>query len=657
MIRIIPFLILFTLSFVTTNYAAEKDTLILRISRMKSPKEQAKAFDKACENSWKTGSFSKGITYGKKGLKIAQEHHLNKIEASLLNNIGITYDYLGNYPLSLNNYFEALKIQERIKDSTGIAYTLSNIGLIYSNQGDNDIALKYHYRSLFIRKSIHYKPGEAASLNNIGICHLNKKNYTKAEYYFNRSKAMDVELNDSMGLMDDLNNLAICYMKTGQTDIALKTFTQCAELRAHFNDQFGLSKAYSNIGTCYSLEHKWKEAEKYFFMALKISKEINGTENIWYSYANLSDVYAGKKDYPRAYKYAKLAEKVKEKLSSESSVREETETEMKYLYDKRNEQIRIQQVKKDVINHERGVQFQVIIWSMIAIVIVIGIFSIFLYRRWKLANDQRRIIELQRAEVQTKNTEIVDSINYAQRIQSAILPSGESLKEIFERHALVYQPKDIVAGDFYWIHNIDDTTYFAVADCTGHGVPGAFMSLLCNNALNRAILEYDAREPGDILTKTRSIIVTEFAKSHLNLRDGMDISLFAWNRKTNACTWAGANNPLWVLYPDQEEMLEIKGDKQPVGNHHNFTDFTTHQVELKPGARLYLFTDGIADQFGEITGKKFKSKRLKEMLISSRHQDIDEQARLVKDSINDWKGKLEQIDDICLMIIQIGADA
>ncbi len=635
-----------------TSYAQKQDTLLVRITKIKDPKEQTKLLNSASEKCWQTGHYSKGILYAKTGLKIAREHHLKKMEALLLNNIGIIHDYEGHYPEALKSYFDALKIQEKIKDKQGEAYTLSNIGLIYSNQNNNDEALIFHQRSLAIRKKINYQPGVAASYNNIGICYLNDKDYSKALYYFSRSRDMDTEMNDSIGLMDDLNNIALCYMKTNRVDQALKTFNQCLELRIHFNDQFGVSKAYNNIGTCYSMLNEFGKAEEAFLKGLEIGQRIGGKESIWYAYENLSEIYEKKGDYEKAFSYMQLALKEKEEWNSASSIRKETETKLNYQFEKKNEKERIRRAKEDTKNQERRKQSIMMLWGLGVILVIVGIFSLFLYLRWKEASEQRRIIDLQRSEVQEKNNEILDSINYAQRIQTAILPSEETLAKEFRNYALMFQPKDIVAGDFYWVQVTDDSVFFAVADCTGHGVPGAFMSLLCHNALNRSVVEYNCKEPGKILNQAREIIVTEFAKSQMNLRDGMDISLCAWNKTDGSFTWAGANNPLWLMNATDSGLVEIKGDKQPVGNHHHFNEFTTHQIVVEPGTRLFLFSDGIPDQFGEESGKKFKTKRLRELILETRHQSVSVQKLIIEEQFNNWKGNADQIDDVCMLIVE-----
>lgn len=251
-------------------------------------------------------------------------------------------------------------------------------------------------------------------------------------------------------------------------------------------------------------------------------------------------------------------------------------------------------------------------------------------------------------EVEEKQKEITDSINYAKRIQEAILPSFDFIKTHLPNSFIYYQPKDIVAGDFYWAEKVVNDFFIAAADCTGHGVPGALVSVVCCNALNRTVNEFKLTEPGKILDKTRELVLESFSKNGGDIKDGMDISLMSING--NTVKWAGANNPLW--YYQNNELKEIKANKQPIGKTDNPEAFTTHTIELKKGDSIYLFTDGFADQFGGPKGKKFKYKQLEDLLVSSNDLSINEQHLTLKNTLNTWKGNLEQVDDICIIAIR-----
>ena len=258
-------------------------------------------------------------------------------------------------------------------------------------------------------------------------------------------------------------------------------------------------------------------------------------------------------------------------------------------------------------------------------------------------------------KVEENNKEITDSITYAKRIQTAILPSLDFIGSHLKTSFVLYEPKDIVAGDFYWAETIGNTFLIAAADCTGHGVPGAMMSVVCSNALNRSVKEFGLSEPGEILDKTRDLLIDSFSKSGEVIQDGMDISLLSITSNSNETVlkWSGANNPLW--YIDENGFQEVKADKQPIGESHHKQPFTTHQLSLKPGGMVYLITDGYPDQFGGPKGKKFKHKQLENLLISIYAESLEKQHQILLDRLHEWKGDLEQVDDICVIGIRINA--
>ncbi|MBK9591393.1 MAG: SpoIIE family protein phosphatase [Crocinitomicaceae bacterium] len=208
-------------------------------------------------------------------------------------------------------------------------------------------------------------------------------------------------------------------------------------------------------------------------------------------------------------------------------------------------------------------------------------------------------------------------------------------------------------GDFYWLEKSSDQILIAACDCTGHGVPGAMVSVICNNALNRSVREFGLKEPGKILDKTREIVISEFEKSEDEVKDGMDISLCALSISTLNLNWSGANNPLWILRKGSTEIEEIKADKQPIGKYAAAKSFTTHQKNLEKGDLIYLITDGYQDQFGGEKGKKFKASELKKLLVSISNESMDSQKKKIDEAFESWRGKLEQIDDVCIIGIRV----
>jgi len=254
--------------------------------------------------------------------------------------------------------------------------------------------------------------------------------------------------------------------------------------------------------------------------------------------------------------------------------------------------------------------------------------------------------------VSEKNKEITDSIGYALRIQTAILPPQKIIKQHLGNSFILYRPKDIVAGDFYWMEVVDDLVLFAACDCTGHGVPGAMVSVICHNALNRAVREFGLTQPAAILDKTAEIVIENFSKSEEDIKDGMDISLCAYHIKTKKLEWSGANNPLWLL--QNGELTETKADKQPIGMNDYSKPFINHTFNLKTGETIYLSTDGFADQFGGETGeRKLTRKRFKDLLMSIQNKPMPEQGTALDEFIKDYRRDVIQIDDILVMGVKV----
>jgi serine phosphatase RsbU (regulator of sigma subunit) len=293
------------------------------------------------------------------------------------------------------------------------------------------------------------------------------------------------------------------------------------------------------------------------------------------------------------------------------------------------------------------------------LVIVVGLVS----NRFRITQKQKRIIEKQKKEVENqkhmvdeKQKEILDSINYAKRIQNAIIPSKATLAKNLQNHFLFYKPKDIVAGDFYWFQTVNDLKLVAVADCTGHGVPGALVSVVCSNALNAAVKEFGLSTPAGILNKTREIVLEAFAMSEETINDGMDISLCAIRKLDGdnyEVQWAGANNSLW--YVKNNEFFEIKANKFPIGRAYISGEFTNHTIHLSKNDYLVLYSDGFADQFGGDKGKKYKYKNLVSFIRQAEASGtaFGDLSDSLEQEFEKWKGKNAQIDDVCVLGIKL----
>lgn len=284
---------------------------------------------------------------------------------------------------------------------------------------------------------------------------------------------------------------------------------------------------------------------------------------------------------------------------------------------------------------------------------VLGFVFVLLYsmkRKNKTITRQKEEIEIQKTNVEEIHHEMIDSITYAKRLQEAILPPLALFSQALPDSFVLFKPKDIVSGDFYWMETQEGKIIIAAADCTGHGVPGAMVSVVCANALNRAVKEFGLIDPGAILDKTRELLVATFERSDKDVRDGMDISLCVLDRNTLQASWAGANNPLWIIR--NGEFLEFKANRQPIGKHMEQQQFVTHEFEIEPGDNLYMFSDGFQDQFGGPKNKKYKVKKLKDFLTSICDKAPGLQLELLHEEFDRWKGSFEQTDDVCVIGIR-----
>jgi serine phosphatase RsbU (regulator of sigma subunit) len=307
----------------------------------------------------------------------------------------------------------------------------------------------------------------------------------------------------------------------------------------------------------------------------------------------------------------------------------------------------------DFLSSTQGQLIKNIMFS-IGVLLIVGLIMFFSLRRvLKKDKAAKRELVWSKKIIQEKQEELVDSITYALRIQRAILPTDSLIQSSLPENFVLYKPKDIVAGDFYWLESKSDLTLFAAADCTGHGVPGAMVSVVCHNALNRAAREFNLADPGQILDKARELVIDTFNESDQEVKDGMDIALCALH--CAGAEWvleyAGANNPLWIIRDG--EIIETKADKQPIGEYTNPKPFTTHSIELHKGDSIYTFSDGYVDQFGGEKGKKFKPSNFRKLLLSIQDQPLSKQKELLNEAFENWRGDLEQIDDVCIIGVRI----
>jgi len=606
--------------------------------------------------------------------------------ASSYNNIGSIYDDQGDYSKALEYYLKSLKINEELKNKVRIATILSNIGIVYRNQKNFNMALEYYFKALKINEELGNKMGIAIRLGNIGNVYNNQGNFNKALEFYLRALQLSEELGEKKNISAILGNIGGIYQLQKDYTKALEYYFSALNIHQQIGNKSGVAANFGNIGSLYTKQKKYNDGEKYLLKAIELAKEIGAMDLSRQFEQLISELYLKKGDYKSAYEHHCLYSAANDSIFTERNSRNFNEMSAKYESEKKSQElklIKIAQEKERAVAASESKRQQLFILFISAISLAVALIATIIFRSLRTAKKQKQIIELQKNEVfqqkqivEAHQKEIIDSITYAKRLQEAILPPLELIKKHFTDSFVLYKPKDIVAGDFYWMETFtkgkaksgnkeDEIVMIAAADCTGHGVPGALVSVVCSNALNRAVKEFDLSEPGKILDKTRELVTETFERQSAygenksaDVKDGMDISLICIDKAAKKIFWSGANNPLWYIQNisvNENEFLlkEIAPNKQAIGKTEQPKPFTTHEIEYKENAVFYLFTDGFPDQFGGEKGKKFKHKQLKDKLLETASLKLWEQKEKLALTFDSWKGGLEQVDDVCVIGVKI----
>jgi serine phosphatase RsbU (regulator of sigma subunit) len=577
--------------------------------------------------------------------------------ADLLKMMGESYKGKGDYSNALNYLQKALRVFEALKSNDGIAGIDYSLGQLYQSMEQNDKAMEYYTKSLEMYKKLNQPVDIGNSLTAVGIMYNFQKDYEKAKFYYNEAK----KIYEAQGYDNGLSNLytwmAITAYNEKDPDAALAYFIQSKDLYEKLNNIPGLIYCYNNIGSIYADKKDYKRAIESEEKSLEMAIKSKSLEYIRYSHEILANTYAKSGDFEKAFEHQFSFMKYKDSILNETSMKQINEMQAKYETEKKDKELLLKdaEISKQTAAAEKQAAQRNYLFIGFALMLLV---SIFIFRGYKLKQKANTIIEGQKQEVEkqkelieVKQKEIVDSINYAKHLQQAILPPLSLVQQFFNDCFILNLPKDIVSGDFYWMHVNGDEAYIAAADCTGHGVPGAMVSVVCSNALDRAVKEFGITEPGKILDKVRELVVLTFEKSESEVKDGMDISLCRINLKSRELAWAGANNPLWLVRSG--ELKEIKANKQPIGKTDLPLPFTTHTMNAEKGDQLYVFTDGYADQFGGNKGKKFMYRPFKEQLQKISSESPAKQKQFLLEHFQSWRGSLEQVDDVLIIGIKV----
>jgi serine phosphatase RsbU (regulator of sigma subunit) len=649
-------------------------------------KHLAGAFNNSAYLQQQQGKTTEAKLLFERSLKL-REHVGDKAGiAESLNNIGVIYQNQGDIPKTLECYLQSLKIYEELNDKAGKALCLNNIGSIYKHLREPEKALRNFQESLRLHEELQDKSGQAYALSNIGNLYFNTGDYKNALEFLFKTLKLSESINDKGSQSLALNHIAAIYQKNTRSHedtslkLALEFNKRAISVQKQINDKKGLAFSYNSIGTILMQQKKTDQALSYALLSLKLSQELGYPQMISYASSLVATLKAKKGDYKTAYEMHVLFKRMTDSLNNEEVRKNGIQKDLQYQYEKKAsaDSIRAAEVKKvseaklkeshALLKQEKTQRFA-LYGGIVLVLVFAGIF----YNRFKLTERQKKIIEKkeqetqkqneiithQKALVEGKQKEIVDSINYAKRIQYSLLPGESFLSQNLHDHFVYFQPKDIVSGDFYWAtevqaeKNIESDVlknlfYLAVCDSTGHGVPGAFMSILNIGYLSEAIKEKEIASPNEVFNYVRQRLTTSISKE--GQKDGFDGVLVCFDPTTNMLRYAAANNaPILIR---NGSFVNLSNNRMPVGIGENEYSFELFEFEKQNGDMLYLYTDGFADQFGGPKGKKFKYRQLNDLLLQIHHHPLTEQKNIMIREFNSWRGELEQVDDVCVVGIR-----
>lgn len=591
----------------------------------------------------KTGDMENATQCFTRALKLARDLKDESMIVYCLSNMGYIYEMQGKYDSAFSYYNRSMNFNKRNKDFYSLSYDYAFMGRAYSAMEDYDNALDYIDSALTLLKDIDHPHAMAEFYVEKGSVYRKAGNPGKAMESYNKALTINQELGLKMEMAKCLDSVGtVLFYDDKNISKAIEIFTRELELSQEISDSTGMANSHFQLGALFKTIEKFQNAERHLLDAENISKIIKNNKVWSKTCQQLSELYAAIDSTKLSAHYLELFD----------SLEMADYGKMKYKYEtaKMEKEAQLQELQL------QQKQFQ--LYASIIIAILLFLLSLWIfnfYRQKKKANEQLEVankeINLQKSIIEHKNKDIVDSINYAKRLQLAILPSDDDFKKILPDAFVFYNPKDIVSGDFYFLDKVGDNIFFAVADCTGHGVPGAFVSFVGHKALDHAISDLGLTDPGKILDTVRTEVEHTFDKNEKGeVKDGMDISLGVLNSKTGELHFAGAHHTLYRVTKNEDvALVEIKGNRHAVGAGQGKEPFTTQQVTVKKGDMIYFSSDGYSDQFGGADGKKFKTSQFKKLLLEIYDKPVATQKELLANAHNNWKGAHEQVDDVCVM--------
>ena len=657
----------------------------------------AYVYEKIGQTYFQLSDYSNAAEYFKRNIEASQSLGDSYGTAIGCINLGVTYIKLSSLDLALTQYQRALEILEKGNDKEQIASAKVGIAQIYESMPRNPLAttenevnyrkaLDYYTQSLALFREIKAENKKesddlsiARILNNIAIIYsrLATNNFI-ASYgeawedslvklsssqiltsfnqsvdYYNQALDIFVELDEKSDIASVKTNLGTTYSYAREWRKADEHLTEALQLVRQIGNTYELATTLYALGDSRFRQGRYDRAEELMLECVKLASSVGLKEVEQSGCETLSKIYVVKGDYVKAFSYQQRATKIKDEVFTEKSQKLITEMQTKYETEKKEQEI-------ELLNRDKALQDSVIQRQQLIIVgavvgaILILLVALLMFRMFREKQRANRALEEKNALITHQKKEITDSIRYAGRIQNAILPSPELIKENLPEHFVLFLPRDIVSGDFFWITRRGSKVVVVAADCTGHGVPGAFMSMLGVSFLYEIVNKEGILQPAEILNYLRERVKTTLSQRGKadEQKDGMDISLCVIDHEAMMMEWAGAYNPLYLIRGG--ELNEYKADKMPIAIHLNdHLPFNNHCIPILKGDVFYIFSDGYADQFGGTDAKKFMTKRLKELLVQISDKPMPEQKEILYQTHLNWRGEHEQIDDIIVFGVRI----
>jgi serine phosphatase RsbU (regulator of sigma subunit)/Tfp pilus assembly protein PilF len=660
-------------------------------------KEKANAFTILSHIALSKGATNTSITNASKALEIGEQTENPAIMANAYKSLGVAYYQKSEYQKALKNFENSLLNFEKLDDKNESAEILYNIGVIYKNWGEYYDAIEYYEKALrifaqlgsdmwvasiygnlgniYFYSGIDYENAlqnyqkalelfrekelrnyEANMLINIGLVEEKRGNFATALEFYNNGLEISEQINDNYSKGQALSNIGNIYLIREDYDKALEQLNNALEIFESLESKKDIALILKSIGNLYHLWDKHIQAKDFYLKSIALCEELDLRKELSDNYKELAYVYTELNDYKAAFGYFEQYAQQNDSIFSaeykdlitEWNARLETAEKEAALIEQKNEiRAKEAQIKRK----------NMIMYAFVFGILIVLIFSSLLYKQYRekqkaniLLQEQNDEIKHQRDKIFEQNKEITDSIEYASKIQSAILPPDEYISSILPDHFILFRPRDIVSGDFYWINKYKNKIFLCAADCTGHGVPGAFMSMLGIALLNEIINKKNEFTAAEILNNLRSQVVNSMHQRGYDgeTQDGMDIAFCIIDTENKTIDFSGAFNPLFIIRDC--ELIEYKADKMPIGVHlKQEVPFSNHIINYQPGDQLYVFSDGYADQFGGPKRKKFLIKRFKELLIEKSGKNMADQKTALQSTIDEWMGPHDQIDDILVI--------